>query len=181
MSSLAANNAAVRDLGFTVLADPRQAQVECEPALPTKRLLANRCYSIVLIHGLQGHPRKTWLYSPPGAKSHFRRIFARKNKAESDATGQETFWPLDILPGDFPCARVMTYGYDSHVTHWFKGPAMQLDIDQYGEGLLNAIEARRRDDSGRPLVFIVHSLGGLILKDASLETQTCHGSRLTRS
>lgn len=66
----------------------------------------------------------------------------------------------------------MTYGYDSHITHWFKGSAMQLDIDQYGEGLLSAMETCRRDNPHRPLILIAHSLGGLILKDISLQSNT---------
>jgi hypothetical protein len=163
------NATTVKDLGFTILADPEYAQVEYEIQSQDGVITANQCCSIVLLHGLQGHPQKTWAYFPPEKKTLFRRvrIFQRMNKARSNATG--FFWPCDILPGDFPRARIMTYGYDSHVTHWFKGPAMQLDIDQYGKSLLNAIEARRRDDSNRPLIFIVHSLGGLIVKDASLQ------------
>ncbi|KAI1423348.1 hypothetical protein F5Y12DRAFT_798577 [Xylaria sp. FL1777] len=138
----------VRDLGFTTLAKPDWAAVD-----------------IILIHGLQGHPKNTWLYSPPREKPSFKLLKMKKPRPR-ETEPQETFWPLDILPGDFSDARIMTYGYDSHITHWFKGPAMQLDIDQYGEGLLNAMEACRRDDPHRPLIFIVHSLGGLILKDA---------------
>jgi alpha-beta hydrolase superfamily lysophospholipase len=44
---------------------------------------------------------------------------------------------------------------------------MQLDIFSYGESLLNGLEARRRENPERPLIFIVHSLGGLVLKDVS--------------
>ena len=46
---------------------------------------------------------------------------------------------------------------------------MQLDIFPYGESLLNGLEARRREAPERPLIFIVHSLGGLILKDVSIQ------------
>jgi hypothetical protein len=44
---------------------------------------------------------------------------------------------------------------------------MQLDIFSYGESLLTSLDARRRADPERPLIFIVHSLGGLILKDVN--------------
>ena len=42
---------------------------------------------------------------------------------------------------------------------------MQLDIYSYGESLLNSLEAQRRAAPNRPIIFIVHSLGGLVLKD----------------
>ncbi|KAI1734075.1 WD40-repeat-containing domain protein [Xylaria scruposa] len=143
------NGVIVQDLGFTTLADPDGATVD-----------------IILIHGLQGHPKKTWLYSPPREKpSRFPSFKPRKPQSQ-ETLPQETFWPLNILPRHFPSARIMTYGYDSHVTHLFNGPAMKVDIDQYGQNLLNATEASRRGNPHRSLIFIVHSLGGLLLKDA---------------
>jgi hypothetical protein len=48
---------------------------------------------------------------------------------------------------------------------------MQLDIFSYGESLLTGLEARRREDLERPLIFIAHSLGGLILKDVSSQSR----------
>lgn len=99
-------------------------------------------------------------------------IFGRTNKKDlgikNKNTEPEVYWPLDLLPLDFPKVRILTYGYDSHITNWFKGPAMQLDIFSYGESLLNGLEARRREEAERPLIFIVHSLGGLILKDVGV-------------
>lgn len=101
--------------------------------------------------------------------SAFNRAGNTKRISNNQDTGQEVYWPMDLLPHDFPNIRVFTYGYDSKITHWFKGPGMQLDIYSYGESLLNGLEARRRADPDRPLIFIVHSLGGLILKDVSIE------------
>ena len=107
-------------------------------------------------------------------------IFKRHHKQPSQAfeglaEDKSVFWPLDLLPTDFPNARIFTYGYDSHVTHWFKGPAMRLDVFSYGESLLNGLEARRREFPNRPLIFIVHSLGGLVLKDVSFECLARYG------
>ena len=81
------------------------------------------------------------------------------------------YWPAELLRVDYPNCRIMIYGYDSQVTHWFRGPAMQLDIFSYGESLLNGLEAKRRADPDRPLIYIVHSLGGLILKDAGIYSE----------
>ena len=74
---------------------------------------------------------------------------------------------MDLLSTELPNARIITFGYDSAVSSWFSGPAMQADIPQYGQSLLNGLEMIRRQHKERPLVFVVHSLGGLILKDVS--------------
>jgi hypothetical protein len=106
---------------------------------------------------------------------------------QATSAALEVFWPLDLLPHCLPNARIATFGYDSKVTNWFKGPAMQLDVFSYGESLLGALEARRRADPERPIIFIVHSLGGLILKDVGsfsyllkeIANRHCHINRLS--
>lgn len=160
-------NSIVKQDGFTLLAEGQSPIAD-----------------LFFVHGLQGHPRKTWTYQPPyhretkrqgdppkskyGIGRKISSAFGRSKKVESSNTNPsslEVYWPMDLLPYDFPNIRIFTYGYDSKVTHWFKGPAMQLDIYSYGESLLNGVEARRREDPRRRLIFIVHSLGGLIIKD----------------
>lgn len=161
------HNIIVKQDGFTLLAEGESPIAD-----------------LFFIHGLQGHPRKTWTYQTPhppenklqidprkskhGIRRKISSAFGRSKKAESSNTNPgapEVYWPMDLLPYNFPNIRIFTYGYDSKVTHWFKGPAMQLDIYSYGESLLNGLEARRRADPQRPLIFVVHSLGGLIIKD----------------
>lgn len=60
--------------------------------------------------------------------------------------------------------RILTYGYESHISKFFNGPANQNNISAHGRSLLNALELYRRDDPKRPLLFIVHSLGGIIFE-----------------
>ena len=140
---------------------------------------------VMFVHGLQGHPHNTWAYRFPSREGavdrqkssnsmgrKFSSVFGRPVKknivAECHDEETEVYWPLDLLAHDFANLRIFTYGYDSKVTNWFKGPAMHLDIYSYGESLLNGLEARRRADPERPLMFIVHSVGGLILKDVGI-------------
>ena len=162
-------NLIIKEDGFTLLAEHESPMAD-----------------VIFIHGLQGHPRKTWTYQAPcnpeidrqasprkgkhGLGLRITSAFGRAKKGEQSSitsNAPEVYWPMDLLAHDFPKLRIFTYGYDSKITHWFKGPAMQLDIYSYGESLLNGIEARRRADPSRPLIFIVHSLGGLVLKDVS--------------
>jgi hypothetical protein len=82
--------------------------------------------SILFIHGIQGHPRKTWAYSqdPSKPKSKVSKIFHSKKKS-SDASGSGSYqgslyWPKDLLSKDFEDVRILTYGYDSHISHFFQ-------------------------------------------------------------
>ncbi|KAF2203093.1 hypothetical protein GQ43DRAFT_470318 [Delitschia confertaspora ATCC 74209] len=151
----------VKELGFTLLSNPADPQAD-----------------VFFVHGLQGHPRATWASSSSdlqrnqsqarkqGFRERLTKAF-RTRSAEDAAPGADTgvYWPSDLLRQSFPKLRIFTYGYDSHVTHWFKGPAMQLDIFSYGESLLLGLVSRRTEDAQRPLIFVVHSLGGLIIKE----------------
>jgi hypothetical protein len=53
----------------------------------------------------------------------------------------EFFWPK-ALAVDFPDARILTYGYDSDITHFFK-VANQNNITTHARGLLSAVQAER--------------------------------------
>ena len=153
--------AIVRDHGFTLLHDPTDPIAD-----------------IIFIHGLQGHPFRTWtrkIEIPKGKpkrkqrESFWGRVGIKKSLVEPEQetvyTDNEVFWPRDLLAKDYPRTRIWTYGYDSKVTQWFRGPASQLDIFSYSESILNGLVARRLDQPSRSLIFIVHSLGGLVLKE----------------
>ncbi|KAF1849701.1 uncharacterized protein K460DRAFT_411532 [Cucurbitaria berberidis CBS 394.84] len=151
---------AVKEFGFTLLSNPAEPQAD-----------------VFFIHGLQGHPRGTWTYPPNVSRTDqsqsrrrgFRERLSQALRSRPEQVDRvskhQVFWPQDLLCESYSNLRIFTYGYDSHVTHWFKGPAMQLDILSHGESLISGLAARRAEDAGRPLLFVVHSLGGLVLKD----------------
>ncbi|CZR69344.1 uncharacterized protein PAC_19244 [Phialocephala subalpina] len=154
----------VRDNDITVLYTP---SAEAGPIVA----------DIIFVHGLQGHPRKTWQAHADAAtgKLSFFGLGKRK-RGESGEASDAIFWPADLLPDDYTNLRILTYGYDSHVSHYFKGPANKLNLSQLGEGLLNRVvgERRRSKASGRAIVFVAHSLGGLLVKEALVESKK-HG------
>ncbi|TVY49381.1 Protein SERAC1 [Lachnellula occidentalis] len=96
---------------------------------------------IIAIHGLNGDREHTW--TEP--KSH-------------------KLWLRDFLPNDLPRARVMVFGYDA--TPIFANST--AGIVEHARDLLRCLVEMRegRDETKRPLIFIGHSLGGLVIKQA---------------
>lgn len=82
---------------------------------------------VVFVHGLQGHPYKTWLFEGKveeqvwveHSKSR-RKLGFSKQKAphwQIIEVQKTVFWPGDLLLDDAPKTRIFTFGYDSHVSH----------------------------------------------------------------
>jgi protein SERAC1 len=77
-------------------------------------------------------------------------------------------WPEELLSQDIPDARIITYGYDADVVHWTR-PAGQNTVREHARNLVNDLAAIRQKTPksvGRPIIFVAHSLGGLICEDA---------------
>ncbi|KAG4440948.1 hypothetical protein IFR05_003577 [Cadophora sp. M221] len=132
---------------------------------------------IVFVHGLQGSPYKTWTWKGEVAQKRRWPRFGLGRKddrpEESERISPEIFWPADFLYEDYPDLRILTYGYDSHVSRFFNGPANKSNLSQLGEGLLNRLsgERSRSKASKRPIIFVAHSLGGLVVKEALVESK----------
>ncbi|KAF6826547.1 nb-arc and ankyrin domain protein, partial [Colletotrichum musicola] len=155
---------------------------------------------IVFVHGLNGHPFHTWKASttPQPQKRKKREYVSRLFKGEAvegstaeqsasssghsspmDSTDSDTsksqlhecFWPRDLLANDFPKARIFTYGYDSYVSHFFEGAANVSNIRDHARDLLQRLSGERTDCENRRLIFVAHSLGGLVVKAALRQSQ----------
>ena len=130
---------------------------------------------VVFVHGLQGHPKRTWQSgSPAKARKHLRERLKefslsgardKRDKVHEDGL----FWPAEVLPRDFNDVRILTYGYDSRVTNAFKGPTSKNGIFQHGSSFLRALSRVRADCGDRPIIFVAHSLGYVSL-EAPLHT-----------
>lgn len=57
------------------------------------------------------------------------------------------------------------FGYDSKITKYMAGATNQNGIFSHAKDLLFGLSRERRFD--RPLVFVAHSLGGVIVKQVS--------------
>ena len=72
-------------------------------------------------------------------------------------------WLRDMLPLDMPQCRVMSYGYDSRID---SNDSSGILFDHSNNFIGKLHEMQRQGDSlNRPLLFIGHSLGCLIIKE----------------
>ncbi|KAH0556941.1 hypothetical protein GP486_005272 [Trichoglossum hirsutum] len=76
-------------------------------------------------------------------------------------------WPRDLLPAVIPNARIMTWGYDSDVMNFFSKSG-KSSIYAHAWQLLEDINLKRKtpEERIRPIIFVAHSLGGIVVKDA---------------
>lgn len=156
--------------------------------------------SIIFVHGLFGHPYKTWASKPQKSRSRSPRNRptghrdipqsragqdARSFDIASEDAGRvdnvadpSVFWPRDLLPNLISDVRVLTWGYDADIDGF--GSRSQSTINQYAESLLSDIADQRElaDYYRCPIAFVVHSLGGIIVKAALNRSSTVQGTRL---
>lgn len=100
---------------------------------------------ICFVHGLTGDRVSTWV-----------------------SNGQSAPWPKTLLPPRLATARILTYGYDAYVVR--KHVASSNRLIDHAANLLTDLSSNRAqcNASTRPIIFVVHSLGGLICKKAIL-------------
>ncbi|KAF5649613.1 ankyrin protein [Fusarium sp. NRRL 52700] len=71
-------------------------------------------------------------------------------------------WLRDALPSEIPNARILTYGYDTRLS---KSNAFQ-NLTDLGRALQIDLEDIHDPTQPRSILFIGHSLGGLVIKEA---------------
>ncbi|GJC77738.1 protein SERAC1 [Colletotrichum liriopes] len=107
---------------------------------------------VVLVHGLNGDPEKTW----------------------TSRDGKGVFWPADLLPQSLGKTRanILVYGYNADVYTTSKSHRSASDnfISQHAQTLVTNLTLYRKSErtSNNPIIFVAHSLGGLLVKRALL-------------
>jgi hypothetical protein len=76
-------------------------------------------HSIVMVHRLQGHPKKTW--TKPNVRVKHESWTG--GKYHKEYVIEDVYWPHDLLLRDCQEARILVYGYDSNVSRFFQGKA----------------------------------------------------------
>ncbi|OKL61914.1 hypothetical protein UA08_02610 [Talaromyces atroroseus] len=105
---------------------------------------------IVAVHGLNGDAFETW--------------------TSSSNDSERVCWlnHPDLLPHFVGNARVLTWGYNANITSLFGKSTSSDRILQHAQTLVEDLLADREleDATDRPIVFVCHSLGGIIVKRA---------------
>ena len=98
--------------------------------------------------------------------------------AQNVGQASEIFWPRDLLPLEIPNCRILSWGYDVDIDHVLSS-ASTATIFNHAHNLLAALTDARMEGQSRtrPLIFIAHSLGGIIVKDVSLPVREFLTSR----
>jgi hypothetical protein len=147
---------------------------ECKVINPPLHLLdlrgaKSKRTSIIAVHGLNGHAYGTWTC------------------CEDSRANIEPMWLRDFLPNQLPSARILVYGYNSAVMGPNSGVSGVRDfaLDLLQRITDNRVEEKVRrsayfgpatdclQDPTRPIIFICHSLGGIVVKQVSKRRLSC--------
>ncbi|KAI0413187.1 hypothetical protein F5X98DRAFT_391141 [Xylaria grammica] len=104
----------------------------------------NPKFEIVAVHGLGAHPEYTWIRN------------RRTHEAQTDEAGtsQKVHLLENLLKTSFPKARILSFAHNSD---WLIDAPVKT-AQQIGERLLEQLRL--------PIIFIGHSFGGIIIKQA---------------
>lgn len=99
---------------------------------------------IVFVHGLTGNAYNTWFHKD-----------ARKH------------WPSQLLWQDIPDARILSYGYDADIVN-FWNPSSNSQLSNHAEKMIGDLVRKRErtKTESRKILFVAHSLGGLVTEKA---------------
>ena len=99
---------------------------------------------IVFVHGLTGNAYDTWLHQKSGVH-----------------------WPSKLLRQDMRDARILSFGYDADIVN-FWNPASNSRLSNHAENMIGDLvrNRERTDTETRKILFVGHSLGGLVIKRA---------------
>lgn len=104
---------------------------------------------IVFVHGLTGDRQSTWTHKPSG-----------------------TFWPRDLLIQVIPRSRILAFGYDADYGHVWT-PVSSNCVRNHARNFIKELVTMRMRSgtTGRPILFVAHSLGGIVVADTLVRSR----------
>ncbi|KAL3952385.1 hypothetical protein ACCO45_012328 [Purpureocillium lilacinum] len=114
-------------------------------------------FEIVAVHGLGADPEHTWTHAAP--TDSVGRSQEPTVAEQGPAHNPRIHLLRDLLRPDFPEARILSF---EHNSNWLTDAPVKTS-EEIGNSLLREIKDKR---SHLPIIFIGHSLGGIIIKQA---------------
>ncbi|XP_062042967.1 protein SERAC1 isoform X1 [Lepus europaeus] len=126
---------------------------QCRTSQPIKA-------DVLFIHGLMGAAFKTWRQQDSER--------AVTEEALEDEDRYTTCWPKTWLARDCPALRIISVEYDTSLSDWrARCPTERKSIAFRSNELLRKLRAAGVGD--RPMIWISHSMGGLLVKKMLVE------------
>ncbi|XP_008585241.1 PREDICTED: protein SERAC1 isoform X3 [Galeopterus variegatus] len=126
---------------------------QCRASQPIKA-------DVLFIHGLMGAAFKTW------RQQDSEQMLTEKALGDEDR--YTTCWPKTWLASDCPALRIISVEYDTSLSDWrARCPMERKSIAFRSNELLMKLRAAGVGD--RPMIWISHSMGGLLVKKMLLE------------
>ena len=101
-------------------------------------------------------------------------VLATGMKEDASSNQKSVFWPKQLLPIDIPNARIFTYGYNAGIVGGLlKGPNM-INVSQHANDLMICLSSELKNK--KPIIFVAHSLGGIIVKDVPNHILLCRSN-----
>ena len=117
----------------------------------------------MLVNLLWQEPDLTWTHHQDDS-SEFIRLPKKKGKRRVAIRNVNWLTDDHMLPSVAPYARVLRFGYRLPLpTH---DPEARLDFKVIAKNLLVCLTKERKDFPDRPLIFIGHAWGGVIIEHA---------------
>ncbi|CAG5125496.1 unnamed protein product [Candidula unifasciata] len=120
---------------------------------PTQRNSQPFYADVVLVHGLRGGAVKTWRQRDPDKDNQQNQCVC------------SPCWPKDWLASDCPNLRIISIGYNSSLHRWGDSCPYEQEkrtIDGRSRELLKKLQ--KAGVGSRPIIWIGHSMGGLLIK-----------------
>ncbi|KAK6088470.1 ankyrin repeat-containing protein [Seiridium cupressi] len=153
----------VRDIGFTVLYEPAESTPVADfegTKDPAASALAPKQASL-----RTEKSKESTRWSLKGTLATTLRVNRSVSPSvtlDEVSESEGVYWPHDLLPSDCLDARIQVWGYDSVVTKGYAA-ANKSNLFGHAKDLLYSLDRHR--SPGRPIIFVAHSLGGLLVKE----------------
>ncbi|KAK4244388.1 putative kinesin light chain [Corynascus novoguineensis] len=118
-----------------------------------------------------GHILKCFFKSKPSSSTSISTTTSIADDKTSEESPSKLFWPDEYLTQDIPEARVWTYGYNADAIGGLFQAKNKNSVSQHGQDFAARVEWAIQNDD--PILFVVHSLGGIVVKDAICRSDTC--------